>query len=85
MTHATHLTLLTTCLCLGFAPGLSSAQTGAPAPALSVTTVMEDLRGPWDLAFAPGGAMLFTEKCHGLSVRLRDGRVLRLLGNAAEY
>lgn len=85
MTHATHLTLLTTCLCLGFAPGLSSAQTGAPAPALSVTTVMEDLRGPWDLAFAPGGAMLFTEKCHGLSVRLRDGRVLRLLGNADDY
>ena len=83
--HATHLALLATCIGLGFAPMESSAQAVAQAPVLSVTTVMEDLRGPWDLAFAPDGAMLFTEKCHGVSVRLRDGRVQRLLGNSADY
>jgi glucose/arabinose dehydrogenase len=91
MTHATQkrhapgllsLALLVS-LFLGFAPNKSLAQ-GA-APSLSVTTIMEGLRGPWDLAFAPDGAMLFTEKCHGLSVRLRGGRVMRLLGNAADY
>lgn len=85
MKHATHLALLATCIGLGFAPMESSAQAVAQAPVLSVTTVMEDLRGPWDLAFAPDGAMLFTEKCHGVSVRLRDGRVQRLLGNSADY
>ena len=85
MKHATHLALLATCISLGFAPMESSAQAVAQAPVLSVTTVMEDLRGPWDLAFAPDGAMLFTEKCHGVSVRLRDGRVQRLLGNSADY
>ena len=85
MTKPTHLALLATCLCLGFVPAQSRAQATGAAPVLSVTTVMEDLRGPWDLAFAPGGAMLFTEKCHGLSVRLRDGRVVRLLGNSADY
>lgn len=85
MQHATHLALLATCIGLGFAPMQSGAQTGATAPVLSVTTIMEDLRGPWDLAFAPDGAMLFTEKCHGVSVRLRDGRVLKLLGNSEDY
>lgn len=59
--------------------------TSSRAPALQVTEVMSGLRGPWDLAFAPGGAMLFTEKCHGLSVRLPDGSVRRLFGNGPEY
>lgn len=85
MMHATPLALLALGLCLAFVPVKSHAQAAAPAPVLSVTTVMENLRGPWDLAFAPDGAMLFTEKCHGLSVRLRDGRVLRLLGNSSDY
>jgi aldose sugar dehydrogenase len=63
-----------------------AAQTApAAAPALQVTEVMSGLRGPWDIAFAPGGAMLFTEKCHGLSVRLADGSVMRLFGNGPDY
>jgi glucose/arabinose dehydrogenase len=59
--------------------------TAAVTPALQFTEVMSGLRGPWDLAFAPGGAMLFTEKCHGLSVRMPDGSVRRLFGNGPEY
>ncbi len=35
---------------------------------------------PWDLAFAPDGAMLFTERSRGLSVRRADGSVARLFG-----
>lgn len=44
------------------------------------TVVMSGLRNPWDLAFTPDGAMLFTEKCRGLSVRTPDGTVRRLFG-----
>ncbi len=33
-----------------------------PAPSLSVSTVLSGLHRPWDLAFTPGGGMLFTEK-----------------------
>jgi aldose sugar dehydrogenase len=46
------------------------------------TVVMSGLRDPWDLAFAPDGAMLFTEKCRGLSVRTSDGTVRLLFGTA---
>ena len=57
------------------------AQPAATAtPTLEVVPVMENLRGPWDLAFAPGGAMLYTEKCHGLWVRLADGSKHHLFG-----
>ncbi len=63
------------------------AQTPPPgaAPPLAVTTVLDDLRRPWDLAFAPDGAMLFTERCHGLSVRLPDGSIRKLAGNEPGY
>jgi len=44
------------------------------------TVVMSGLSDPWDLAFAPDGAMLFTEKCRGLSVRASDGTVRFLFG-----
>lgn len=44
------------------------------------TVVMSGLSDPWDLAFAPDGAMLFTEKCRGLSVRTSDGTVRLLFG-----
>ncbi len=59
---------------------LSAPAAWAQAPALTVTPVMEKVRGPWDLAFAPGGAMLYTEKCHGLWVRLPDGSTRHLWG-----
>lgn len=69
-------------------PGYHSASAGvaAPAlasggvPALSRTVVLEGLRGPWDMAFMPDGAMLFTEKCRGLSVRRSDGSIQHLFG-----
>jgi glucose/arabinose dehydrogenase len=42
--------------------------------------VLQGLSNPWDIAFTPDGAMLFTEKCRGLSVRRADGTVARLFG-----
>ena len=53
---------------------------GNDAPALSRTVLMSGLSNPWDMAFTPDGAMLFTEKCRGLSVRRSDGSVRRLFG-----
>lgn len=52
------------------------------APTLTRTVVMSGLSNPWDLAFTPDGAMLFTERCRGLSVRQADGSVARLFGTA---
>jgi len=83
-----HWLMLATTLVAGAAAAQTAptpAATSARAPALQVTEIMAGLRGPWDLAFAPGGAMLFTEKCHGLSVRLPDGSLRRLFGNGPEY
>ena len=57
------------------------AAAAARAPALAVETVATDLRGPWDLAFAPDGAVLYTEKCHGLWVRLPGGTARHLFGD----
>jgi aldose sugar dehydrogenase len=70
-------------LLLASADGVQAQPTAAPQ--LSVTTVVSDLRRPWDLAFTPDGAMLFTELCHGLSVRLPDGKVIKLIGNEADH
>ncbi len=49
---------------------------------LNRTIVLSGLNDPWDMAFAPDGAMLFTEKCRGLSVRLADGKIRRLFGTS---
>ncbi|MCR8916270.1 PQQ-dependent sugar dehydrogenase [Marinobacter panjinensis] len=54
--------------------------TNAAAPDLEQSTVLSDLESPWDMAFLPDGAMFFTEKCKGLSVRLPNGEVNNLLG-----
>jgi glucose/arabinose dehydrogenase len=72
-----------TFLASAFFSGLAAAQTQAPAsdiPGLKHTTILKDREDPWDLAFLPDGTMFFTEKCHGLSVRLPDGKVNALLG-----
>ena len=74
-----HASLFAAALLMTFAAGGARAQP-AGAPTLTVTTVAENLRSPWDLAFAPDGAMFFTEKCDGLSVRLPDGTTRRLFG-----
>ncbi|MFA5904507.1 MAG: PQQ-dependent sugar dehydrogenase [Desulfobacula sp.] len=59
-----------------------SAAADGSEPQISRTVVMSGLSDPWDLAFAPDGAMLFTEKCRGLSVRTADGTVRNLFGTA---
>ena len=51
-------------------------------PRLNRTMVLSGLNDPWDLVLAPDGAMLFTEKCRGLSVRLPDGKVRWLFGTS---
>ncbi len=49
-------------------------------PELSHSTVLSDLKNPWDMAFLNEDTLFFTEKCHGLSVRKPDGDVSQLLG-----
>lgn len=52
----------------------------AAEPKLSRSDFMTGLESPWDLAFTSDGAMFFTEKCKGLSVRKPDGKVVHLFG-----
>ena len=49
-------------------------------PVLTRTVLLQGLSNPWDIALAADGAMFFTEKCRGLSVRHADGTVTRLFG-----
>ena len=58
----------------------SRLPTSAEAPQLTRTVVTTGLQEPWDIAFTPDGAMLFTEKCRGVTARLADGRTVRLFG-----
>ncbi len=46
-----------------------------PAPQLVVTTLVSGLTIPWDIAIAPDGTMLFTERGGKLSARTADGTV----------
>jgi glucose/arabinose dehydrogenase len=69
-------------LLAGAATAPAAAQAPGAVPKLEVVTVATGLRGPWDLAFAPDGAVLYTEKCHGLWVRLPGGAVRHLFGDA---
>ena len=46
------------------------------------TVILANLENPWDLAVAPDGALFFTEKCRGLSVRTPDGTVRHLFGTS---
>ena len=65
--------------------GGTDAGTNPPAggaPALTRTVVMQGLSNPWDVAVAADGALFFTEKCRGLSVRRPDGSVTRLFGTS---
>jgi glucose/arabinose dehydrogenase len=74
------LAALAACLSLASAPSVAQSAGQSTPPKLEVSTVMEGLRGPWDLAFTPDGALLYTEKCHGLWVRLPDGSTRHLFG-----
>lgn len=64
--------------------GPESSNAAAPANAVPLTRTifMSGLNRPWDLAFTPDGALLFTEKCQGLSVRVADGTLRRLFGTS---
>lgn len=66
-------------------PGTDDTGTGPLAndtPTLTRAVVLDGLSSPWDIAFASDGAMFFTEKCRGLSVRRADGSVTRLFGTS---
>jgi glucose/arabinose dehydrogenase len=67
-------------VCACDSPVVSSDPIPAGDPVLARETVLTSLANPWDIAFAPDGAMFFTEKCLGLSVRHSDGTVVRLAG-----
>jgi glucose/arabinose dehydrogenase len=55
----------------GFAPTTFSATAlGTGAPTFTRSVWLGGLAAPWDLAFAPDGAVLFTERSRGLSVRV---------------
>src|SRR5687767_3796391 len=60
------------------APG--NGEPASDTPALTRAVVLEGLNNPWDVAVAADGAMFFTEKCRGLSVRRADATVTRLFG-----
>ena len=76
------LPLLLTVLVVAFYAHCGDNQSVADAgePRIHRTVIMSGLSNPWDLAFAPDGAMLFTEKCRGLSVRTAEGTVRLLFG-----
>ncbi len=59
-----------------------AAPASTETPALTRTTLVSGLQGPWDLAFTPDGVMLFTEKCRGLSARFANGTTVRLFGTS---
>jgi aldose sugar dehydrogenase len=61
----------------GMAP---SPVASSGSPTLTVSAFLSNLENPWDMAFTPDGALLFTERCRGLSVRRADGSVERLFG-----
>ena len=53
---------------------------GMNVPTIKSSALMTGLDNPWDMAFLPDGTMFFTEKCKGLSVRTKDGKVNALYG-----
>ncbi len=64
------------------APPLSPpvAPPSTEAPILTRTVLMTGLVNPWDIAFTPDGALLYSEKCNGLSARFANGNTVRLFG-----
>jgi glucose/arabinose dehydrogenase len=62
--------------------GGSTTPTFTDTPVLDTSVVLTGLTSPWDIAFSADGAMFFTERCRGLSVRHTNGTVTRLFGTA---
>ena len=61
-------------------PGGTPSSPATDTPALTRTVILQGLSSPWDIAVAADGAIFFTEKCRGLSVRHANGTVTRLFG-----
>jgi glucose/arabinose dehydrogenase len=61
-------------------PGVTPNPTDTPV--LTRDIIVPGLSAPWDIAFASDGAMFFTEKCRGLTVRRPDGSTTRLFGTS---
>lgn len=59
--------------------GLGGCRT--PPAHLRVTTVLSDLDTPWDLAFTPGGSMLFTERPGPIMIRIKGSGEVRTLAD----
>ena len=53
---------------------------GMDVPKIKASVVLKGLDNPWDMAFLANGTMFFTEKCKGLSVRTKAGKVHALYG-----
>ena len=53
---------------------------GMDVPNIKAKQVMSGLENPWDMAFTSGGDMFYTEKCKGLSVRLKNGKTHAVYG-----
>ncbi|MDQ1678455.1 MAG: aldose sugar dehydrogenase [Actinomycetota bacterium] len=58
--------------------------TAATTPAVTVTTVVSGLSHPWDVAFTPGGTLLYTQRGGGLGYRSPGGTVRRLSANFSD-
>ena len=64
------------------APSPPAPPASTETPTLTRTVLMAGLQNPWDIAFTPDGAMLYTEKCRGLSARFANGTTVQLFGTA---
>lgn len=49
-------------------------------PSISAMSIHSGLESPWDMAFTKAGDMFYTEKCKGLSVRLKNGKTHAVYG-----
>jgi len=56
----------------------------AVEPGLSVSTVLDELQNPWDLAFTPGGGMLFTERPGPIKFRIAGSGEVRQLARPSD-
>ena len=58
----------------------TTAMANTNATTMTAEVILTGLQSPWDMALLDDGTMFFTEKCHGLSVRMPTGEVNHLLG-----
>lgn len=66
------------------APASAQQAQLAPAPGLKVSTVLDGLQNPWDLAFTPGGGMLFTERPGPIKFRIAASGQVRELARPSD-